>query len=231
MKKKRLVLLLLLTMVTMLAGCKPSEEKLSEAEDARNKLSTVREAAEERYLDIADTSLRSELDALGVKYSEILAIDFTNMSNKKIDEVLPSITELIADYGVVQSKLDGTYKQESQKNAEEAKNILVDAYVVNKMGVDITSIMLHDVTAGTYSDNYLSDGEILQAGYTLMGVKIQIHADSDTWEFVLKDSNDISYNVLAENLKDVSENGVSLVFGMDSETGSATMSYGGYFSE
>ena len=75
MKKKFLPLgAILLTFA--LVGCKPSEEKLLEAQDAVVQLQTARQTAEETYLDVADTSLRADLDKLGVKVAEIEAIDF-----------------------------------------------------------------------------------------------------------------------------------------------------------
>ena len=36
------------------------------------------------------------------------------------------------------------------------------------------------------SDNLIGEGESLADGYTLMGVKLEIHTDSSQWEFIVK---------------------------------------------
>lgn len=230
MKKKRVVLLSVLVMALMLVGCKPSEEKLTEAENARSQLVQAREKAEETYLDIADTSLRPELDALGVKVAEIEAIDFTKMSDKKIDGVLPTITELTDSYGTVQSKLDGTYNQESAASAEQAKNIQINAYIINKMGFDVKSIILHDITTDTYSGNLIGDENTLGSGYTLMGVKLEINTDSEAWEFIVRNTTDTSFTLPCDSLKEADPSGISLSFEYDNETQTGAVNFGGYFS-
>ncbi len=229
MKKRRSVLLTTMLMCALLVGCKPSEDKLAEAEAARTQLLSARDAAEETYLDIADTSMRSELDALGVKVTEIEAIDFTNMSDKKINEVLPSIVELTESYTTVQAKLSGTYQEETAVKEEQAKNVQVDAYIINKMGFDLSSVVLHDITADTYSENIISGDQALVSGYTLMGVKLEIYTDSSEWEFIVTDTAGNSYNIPSEDLRSVSDKGVSLSFEYDKETDSGVVSFGGYF--
>lgn len=230
MSKRRSVLLTTIFMCFLLVGCKPSEDKLTEAEGARDQLLAARDAAEETYLDIADTSMRSELDELGVQVAEIEAIDFTNMSDKKINEVLPTITELSEKYTTVQSKLTGTYQEETAVKEELAKNVQIDSYIINKMGADLSSIVLHDITADSYSDNLIAgDEQSLISGYTLMGVKLEVYTDSSEWEFVVTDTDGNSYNIPCEDLRNVSEKGVSLTFEYDKETDSATVSCGGYF--
>ncbi len=225
--KKRIVLATALMAIT-LVGCKPSEEKIAEAEDARLQLQTARQTAEETYLDIADTSLRSELDKLGVKVIEIEAIDFTKLSSKKIDEKLPEMAELMKEYSAIQNKLDGTFQNEQAVNAEIAKNVQISAYFLNKTGFDITSIVLHDKTTDTYSGNLI--GETLADGYTLMGVVLEIHTDSSEWEFLVKDSYDTERSFGCEDLKEVAESGVAVTFDFDAETNTGSVIFGRYFA-
>ena len=230
MRKKRIVLFSIIAMMLIMVGCKPSEEKLNEAEAARSQLVEARAAAEETYLDIADTSLRSELDELGVQVNEIVAIDFTKMSDKKIDEVLPTIATLTESYSVVQGKLTGTYQEETAANEEKAKNIEIDCYIINKMGFDINSVVLHDITTDTYSGNLVGDGNVLASGYTLMGVKLEVHTDSQAWEFVVKNTNDTSFTLPCDSLRDLDNKEVSLTFEYDNDSQSGSVSFGGYFS-
>ena len=227
--KKRVIIAAALMML-VLSGCKPSAEKLSEAEGYVNQLKEYQNAAEEKYLDIADTSLRPELDALGVKAAAVYEEDFSKLSNKKIDEKIPEVLLLLGQYEDIQKRLDGTYQEETSANEELAKNLKIDAYIINKCGFDISSIILRDVTTDTYSDNLIGEGEILADGYTLMGVKLEVYADSSQWEFLVKDSNETQRVFACDSLKDVSSEGVSLVFNYDAASDSGTVSFGGYFS-
>ena len=227
--KKRVIIAAALMMLA-LSGCKPSAEKLSEAEGYVNQLKEYQNAAEEKYLDIADTSLRPELDALGVKAAAVYEEDFSKLSNKKIDEKIPEVLLLLGQYEDIQKRLDGTYQEETSANEELAKNLKIDAYIINKCGFDISSIILRDVTTDTYSDNLIGEGEILADGYTLMGVKLEVYADSSQWEFLVKDSNETQRVFACDSLKDVSSEGVSLVFNYDAASDSGTVSFGGYFS-
>ena len=228
--KKKIAIVVSLMMTLILAGCKPSAEKLSEVEGYVGQLRESQAAAEEKYLDIADTSLRPELDELGVQAAAVYEEDFSKLSNKKIDEKIPEVLLLLGQYEDIQKRLDGTYQEETSANEELAKNQQIDAYIINKCGFDISSIILRDVTTDTYSDNLIGEGEILADGYTLMGVKLEIYADSSQWEFLVKDSNETQRVFACDSLKDVSSEGVSLVFDYDAGTNSGTVSFGGYFS-
>ncbi len=228
MKKRAIIVASLL--VLMLSGCKPSAEKLSEAEGYVEQLREYQSAAEEKYLDIADTSMRPELDALGVQAAAVYEEDFSKLSNKKIDEKIPEILLLLGQYEDIQKRLNGTFEEETSENEELAKNQQIDAYIINKSGFDISSIILRDVTTDTLSDNLIGEGENLADGYTLMGVKLGINTDSSQWEFIVKDSNGTQRVFACESLKDVPDEGVSLVFDYDEASDSGTVSFGGYFS-
>ena len=137
---------------------------------------------------------------------------------------------LLGQYDDIQKKLEGTYQEETTANEELAKNQQIDAYIINKTGFDISSIILRDVTMDNLSDNLIGEGESLADGYTLMGVKLEIHTDSSQWEFIVKDGNGTQRVFACDSLKDVSDEGVSLVFDYDADTDSGTVSFGGYFS-
>ena len=71
MKKKITVFTLVLSMMLALCACKPSDEKLNEAETARGVLLEAKESAEATYLDITDSSKKSELEELSKEVAEI----------------------------------------------------------------------------------------------------------------------------------------------------------------
>lgn len=231
MKKTLVTSICIMTLCMVLTGCRPSDEKIVEAENAIASLTAAHDAAEEKYLDIADTSLRSELDQLGVQVTEIQNMDLTKSTNKKIDEeLLPQITELIESYEVVQAKLDGTYEEEQEVITEQAKNLEISAYIINKTGHDLSSIVLHDITRDVYSDNFIGDNETIASGYTLMGAVLEIYAESVSWEFLITDVDGTQYSIACDNLAGLSEDGVSIVLEYDQETGTGQVSFGGYFS-
>nr|WP_297703393.1 hypothetical protein [uncultured Butyrivibrio sp.] len=230
MRQKKIVLITSMLMAVLLMGCKPSAEKISQAQGVRDQLVEVRSKAEETYLDIADTSLRPELDSLGVQVAEFADTDFSEVSSKKIDEEITKMTELVGQYEEVQSKLDGTYSEEASVKQEEARHLKINTYIINKMGFDLSSIKLYDMNTDTYSENYLVNGEILSNGYTLMGIVMEVNADSTDWVFVVKSTTDTEYTIPLGDLRELTD-GASLTFEYDNESSIASVSTGGYFSE
>ena len=229
--KKKFIPILAAAMAFLLVACGPSEEKLAEAEKARNLLVEAKQTAEDTYLDVSDTSLRASLDELAGKEAEIEAIDFTKLNDKKIDELLPSITELTENYQNLGKELSETLTGETQIREEKAKHTGVDAYFINKTGMNISKVVLHDLSADTYSDNFLGDGVILQDGYTLMGVALDIYADSSDWEFVITSDVGTEYTLSCESLKGHELDGASIVLSYDSAEGVGEAKLGGYIPE
>ena len=225
MKKKITVFTLVLSMMLALCACKPSDEKLSEAETARGVLLEAKESAEATYLDITDSSKKSELEELSKEVAEIEALDFTKMSDKKIDGVLPKITELTQEYQSLNSEFDETLAAETKKKAEKDKYSNVGAYLVNKTGMNLTEVVLHDLSEDTYTDNLLGDGVVLEAGYTLMGVVLDINKSSADWEFIVKNDNNTSYTLACDSLAGADEAGISITlkYSDSDKTGSASL--------
>ncbi len=230
-KKKIRTLLVMILTGLMLVACKPSDEKLAEANNARNTLIEYRGRAEQKYLDLTEESNRAKLDELSAQVEETLTVDFTKMSDKKIDEYLPTIRTLITEYEAIVGVMDKTYDSEEAERTEAAKHLEVECYVLNKMGVNITSLKLHDVTTDTLSDNLLGDGVVLTDGYTLMGVMLQVHADSSAWELVASDENGKEYVMPLEGLAGIGADGTSLTLKMNTETGEAEAQLGSYVKE
>ncbi len=225
--KKKITLLTIAVMVGMLllTGCRPSDEKLSEAETARSLMIEAKESAREKYLDITDSSMQKSLDELDEKAAEIEAIDFNKYSDKKIDEILPTIIEITTEYQNLQSGFETTLETETKEKEEAAKAIGVGSYLINKTGMNLIEVVLHDITADTYSDNLLGDGVTLEAGYVLMGVVLDINKDSSEWEFIVKNDSNTSFNLSSDSFAGVSEEGISIVLKYDagSQNGAATI--------
>ncbi len=202
----------------LLVGCGPSDEKLAEAEEARTLLLQARDAAEETYLDITDSSNRQKLDELSEKVSEIEAIDFTKMNDKSIDELLPSVTEITDSYQTMGKEMSDVLVTENEDRAEKAKHKKVEVVLINKTGLNLTKIVLHDKTRDVYSDNYLKEGTGLGDGYSLMGVTFDVYADSGEWEIVVTDEGGTDHNIACANLKEFKKDNITLSFdGSDAE--------------
>ncbi|RKM54960.1 hypothetical protein D6853_12055 [Butyrivibrio sp. X503] len=228
--RKRIVtgaLLILLT-GTMLVACKPSEEKLNEAETTRQVLIEAKKAAEETYLDITDSSKKGELEELAKREAEFESIDFTKMSDRKIDGILPDIIALTQEYQSLQNTLDATLSSEKNEKDEAAKHMDLGSYIINKTGLSIIEVKIHDVTTDTYSDNLLGEGVVLEPGFTLMGAVIDVNVTSSEWEVIIKDQNNTSHNLKCGDLKSVDKEGIALVITLDSATGEGLAEIGSY---
>ena len=212
----------------LLAGCKPSEEKLNEAETARSLLVEAKKSAEETYLDITDSSFKGKLDELGKKEAEYESVDFSKMSNKKIDGMLPDIAALTEEYQNLGHSLDEIYTSEKKEKDDASKHMGVGSYIINKTDYSIIEVKLHDVTQDTYSDNLIGDGVVLEPGYTLMGILFDVNKDSSEWEIVIKDHNNTTHVFECGDLKSAGEEGVALVLRYDSAAGKGTAELGNY---
>ena len=228
--KKRIIVgaLTVLLTGTMLVACKPSEEKLNEAETTRQVHIGAKRSAEETYLDITDSSKKSDLDELAKREAEIESLDFTKMSDKKIDAVLPDITGLTEEYQSLKNTLDSTLSSEKNAKDEAAKHMDLGSYIINKTGLNIIEVKIHDVTADTYSDNLLGEGVVLEQGYTLMGAVLDVNVTSSEWEVIIKDENNTSHTLQCGDLKSANKEGIALVISLDSATGAGKAEIGDY---
>lgn len=223
-RKKILLPIITGALMLALSACGPSDEKLSEAETARNLLVEAKTNAEETYLDISDESLRSTLDELSEKEAGIEALEFKKMNDKKIDEVLPEIKELTDSYQELCGNLSDTLKSETEVKEEKEKHTEISVYFINKTGLNLTEVVLHDLTTDTYSENYLGDGVTFGSGYTLMGVALDIYKDSSEWEFVVTDEADTDHILPCDDLRTASDKDQPITFTYDSETGTGAAS-------
>ena len=229
--QKKYVPIISILMAVFLVACGPSDDKLSEAEEARNVLIQAKQTAEDTYLDVSDTSQRIALDELADKEAEIEQIDFKKLNDKKIDEILPGIAELTESYQNIGKELSNILTDETKVREEKAKHKGLDTYFINKTGMNLSKIVLHDISADTFSDNYIGDGVVLADGYTLMGVSLDIYSDSSEWEFVITDDVDNEYTLSCESLKGQTIDGASLVLSYDPATGTGEAALGGYFPQ
>ena len=229
--KRKFIPLIAALMAVLLVACGPSDEKLAEAEGARSLLAQAKQTAEDTYLDVSDTSQRSVLDSLSEKEAEIAQLDFTKMNDKKIDEILPTITELTESYQNIGKELSGVLTDETKIKEEKAKHSGLEVYFINKTEMNLSKIVLHDISANTYSDNFIGDGVTLQSGYTLMGASLDIYSDSSEWEFVITDDAGTEYTLSCESLKGEALSGASIVLIYDSKEAVGEATLGGYFPE
>jgi TolA-binding protein len=221
MKKRNLFLIILIAaMAFCLTACGPTDEKLAEVDSAISLLKEARQEAENVYLDVSETDQRAKLDEMNEKVAEFEAMEFSKMKNdEQIDEILPSIQALTEEYQGIRSGLADVLKAETAVKEEKAKHTELDAYFVNKTGMNITKIVLRDVTRNTESENFLGDGVVLTNGYTLMGPALDLYEGSASWEFVITDDADTEYTLSCESLRGKETKGVSIVLTYDKEKG------------
>lgn len=215
-------------MMAALVACGPSDEKMAEVTQALNLMTGAGEAARETYLDITDTSMKARLDELSEKEEAIKATEWEKLNDKKIDEILPQIAEITEAYQSLGGELNEVLEAETATRTEKEKHRYQQVFFTNKTGMNLTEIRLHDITQDTYSDNFLGDGAILEAGYTLMGPALDVYSDSSRWEFVVKSDADTEYALPCESLLPVDPSGMSVTLTYDSKTGEGSASFGGY---
>ncbi len=227
--KKSLVLSILVLMTAVLVACGPSDEKMAEVTQALSLMTGAGESARETFLDITDPSMKAQLDELSEKENEIKAIELEKLNDKKIDEeVMPRIEEVTRGYLDLGAKLNEILTAETDTKTENDKHRFSQVYFINKTGMNLTEIKLHDLTQDSYSDNFLGDGVTLEAGYTLMGPALDVYADSSRWEFVVKSDADTEYTLTCESLLPVKAEGLSITLTYDSKTETGTADFGGY---
>lgn len=224
-RKKILLPIITAALMLALTACGPSDEKLSEAETARSLLVEAKNSAEETYLDISDESLRSALDELAEKEAGIEALEFQKMNDKKIDEVLPEIKELTDSYQDLLGNLSDTLKSETEVKEEKEKHTELTVYFVNKTGLNLTEIVLHDLTTDTRSDNFLGEGVSLGSGYTLMGVALDIYKDSSEWEFIVTDEAGTDHELPCDDLRTGSSDNQPIILEYDAATGTGSATF------
>lgn len=217
MRKIRATTILIPALMAFLVACGPSDEKLSEAENARNALLQAKEAAYESYLDITDSSKKARLEELEKQVEEIEETDFTKLSDKKIDEVLPTITSLTEEYQSLQTGFAEILDEETKEKELAEQTVRISVYLSNKTEKAVHEVMLHDLTKDTYSDNLLADSGALEAGYTLMGVVLDVDKDSTDWEIVFKDESGTTNSVTAPDLLNSSSGNLAIVLETVSE--------------
>ncbi len=222
-KSKILTTFMMMALGLFLVACGPSDEKLAEAEGARSLLLQARQAAEDTYLDITDSDNKDKLKELSDKTAEIEAIDFTKLNDKKIDAVLPTITELTDSYQSMGADMTAILKEETDVREEKAKHLERDVYFINKTGMNLSKLALYDVSRDETSDNYIGDGIYLLNGYSLMGVTLDIYADSTEWEFLITDDGGTDYVLSCSDLRELDPEGMTIVLEYDtkSQEGSA----------
>ncbi len=219
MKNKNLITGILISALgLMLMACGTSELKIKEVEEARNLMIQAKQAAELTYLDITDPTNGSALVELAEKEAEIEAVDLKKLKEDELDALLPQITELTEQYQSLGKEMSDVLTQETERKEEKAKHSWRDVYFINKTGLNLTKIVLHDLTTGSYSDNYIGEGVTLLDGYTLMGVSLDLYEGSSEWEFVVTDEGGTDHVLNCEDLSQLKESGTSLYLNYDPKT-------------
>lgn len=203
----------------LLVACKPSPEKLSEAEALKAALVEAKNNAENTYLDITDSSLRGTLDELAQKESAIENKDFSKLSDSMLEYYVPKMTEITGEYQSIQLTLDAKLAEDNAKREAALKEAMLNATVINNTEFTITEMVLHDMTSDEYSTNLLGDGITVAAGYTLVGVDLDIKIDSAQWEIVIKDDGGKAYSFVCGDFNQASREGIYITLSYDSTAG------------
>ena len=170
----------------LLVACKPSPEKLSEAEALKAALVEAKNNAENTYLDITDSSLRGTLDELIFFYDIIIMVLYMDLyKGKYFNVVFEDWCQEFPGSCIISGKKE----------------------------------RLSDMTSDEYSANLLGDGITVAAGYTLVGVDLDIKIDSAQWEIVIKDDGGKAYSFVCGDFNQASREGIYITLSYDSTAG------------
>ncbi|SFQ22064.1 hypothetical protein SAMN04487928_12450 [Butyrivibrio proteoclasticus] len=226
MKKKiGIIGTIIIMSAALLAGCGPTDEKVMELETALGLMMEAKESAEETYLDITDSSMEEVLKELDEKAQKYEDIDHKKYNDTKIDTAIEEINGITAQYQSLKSGFESVLQKETEEKKEAEKHRDVQCYLINKTGMNLVSVVLHDKTTDTYSENLLGDNVTLNSGYTLMGVVLDLTKASTEYEFVVTNDNNTDFSLPCDDLASlkINETSVTLKYDSEKKTGSASL--------
>ena len=200
-------------------ACGASKEKIEEANAAIEEMKNAKLKTEAAYMDITDSSRKNELDILANEAEQIETTEVEKISANRIDEFITKVKELTQSYKSMESQFSYSLSQETLEKEEKAKHKYYNVYIVNKTGMNLTKMAFHDITAQKGSGNILGDGVTLQDGYTLMGCRLDIFAESTEWVFIVEDENEEEYFFNARDFIGKDLEGKSIILQTEADTG------------
>ena len=207
-------LLILSCLLILLAGCSPSDEMLSAAQDKYAELVEIHNEVVEAHREVEDDSYDEALSILQDDLNTIQSYNLKDMSEEEITLLISTMDTLISSYNEYLSQLGTTKKEE---DAAELTDIPLSLTNNTSFSFDLISLYQKDTPGARI--NILSGLDSLSPTQSLTGLQIERNAENTPWMLTLESTEGVTYDIELP-VETYTEDGVHLYLAYDSETGS-----------
>ena len=179
--------IILLLAVFFLTACSgPSEEKITQAQQAFSQLVVVHNEVVEAHKGIQDDSLDSRLSALALKLQKVEEFHLSEMKDEEIDQLIDTMNSLLSSYQEALKEIDQI------KNKEEAAVITpISLTLNNQSDKSLTSLYLYEKGAASSKVDLLEGTSGFSKGQFLTGLMIYRNVSSTPWILEFTDEDGI----------------------------------------
>lgn len=194
-----------------LTGCGPSEEKITQAQEAYAALTQLHNQVVEAHTHISDNSLDQNLIALAQQVKEIEAYNLNEFKDEEIDALLDTMSSLTDSYDEYLSAINTIQEQETAAVLTE-----IPLTLQNNTEMTFHALTLYSENNVSQKTDVLEDTSGLSPGQYLAGLVIYKDASATPWILKLENSEGTSYEIQLP-VNTYREDGVSLTLTYDSE--------------
>ena len=210
-KIKYTLLSLCILLSFLLAGCGPSEEKITQAQELYVQLADMHNQVVEAHKNIADDSLDQDLAALAEKVKQIEQYNLNEFDDEQIDLLIESMNSIMNSYQEYLAVIDQIKEQE---NAAVLVSIPVTLF--NNTEFTFQTLAMYGKNEPSQNVNALEDTSGFSPGQSITGLMIYRDVSSTPWVLTLEDASGIAYEIELP-VKEYDESGILLTLTYDSE--------------
>ncbi|MBD5462335.1 MAG: hypothetical protein HDR24_04645 [Lachnospiraceae bacterium] len=211
-KIKYTLLSLCILLSFLLAGCGPSEEKITQAQELYVQLADMHNQVVEAHKNISDDSLDQDLVALAEKVKQIEQYNLNEFDDEQIDLLIESMNSIMNSYQEYLTVIDQVKEQE---NAAVLVSIPVTLF--NNTEFTFQILAMYGKNEPSQNVNALEDTSGFSPGQSITGLMIYRDVSSTPWVLTLEDASGIAYEIELP-VKEYDESGILLTLTYDSET-------------
>lgn len=205
------LLILFAVLSLTFTGCGPSEEKISQAQEAYTALTQLHNKVVEAHTHISDNSLDQELVTLAQQVKEIETYNLNELKDEEIDALLDTMNSLTDSYEKYLSAINTIEEQEIAAVITE-----IPLTLQNNTEMTFKALTLYSKNNTFEEADVLEDTSGLSPGQYLAGLVIYKDTSATPWILKLENAEGASYEIQLP-VNTYGEDGVSLTLTYDSE--------------
>lgn len=184
MRKKMITGLLCIMSTILLCACKPSDNKIIEAQSKYRELVDIHSKVVSAHQEIADDSLDEALVALSESIPKFTEYNLYDMTNSQIDELIASMDVVITSYAEYLVAIGDI------KSAEDS-SVLIPVYfnLANGTNMTFVKLTLEEEGESDSVSNALETSDGLKPGQEIVGLAIHKDSQNTPWILTLSTSN------------------------------------------